>query len=184
MPHVYRRPADYALRWRAARARTRLRTLTNGKYAVVTGTTVPSATEAEIVSGGETTIITLTGDTWIAAGAASFDLQRANIIQGCDSAQSEALGWNLQVRDLEVVTAVVRTSDTVVTITWSASPAYNITAQETITVTVPATAVVGAVAIVATPTFTVDTVSTAAGPLTRGGKLLHGGILLGRLVGR
>ena len=94
-----------------------------------------------------------------------------------------ALGWNAKVRDLEVATAVVRTSDTVVTITLSASATYNITAQETITVTVPASAVNFGVAIVATPTFTVDITSTAAGPLTRGGKLLSGGILLGRLVG-
>jgi hypothetical protein len=47
---------------------------------------------------------------------------------------------------------VVRTSDTVVTITLPAFGTYNITAGETITVTVPATAVTGD-AIVATPTF-------------------------------
>ena len=123
--------------------------------AIISGTITPSSTEAEIVTGGKTIIITLTGDTWIAAGAASFDLQRANILQGLDSAQSEATGWNLQVRDTEVVTAVVRTSDTVVTITLSASPLYNITANETITVTVPGTAVTGGNAIVATPTFDV-----------------------------
>lgn len=42
-----------------------------------------------------------------------------------------------------------------VTITLSAQSAYNITANETITVTIPATAVTGGGAIVATPTFTV-----------------------------
>ena len=126
--------------------------------AAITGTITASATEADIVAGGKTIIITLTGDTWIAAGAASFDLQRSAILQGLDSAQSEALGWNLQVRDLEVVTAVVRTSDTVVTITLSASALYNITAQETITVTVPGAALTGGSPITATPTFTVDTV--------------------------
>ena len=113
-----------------------------------------------MVSGAQTTIITLAGDTWIAAGAGSFDLQRTNIIQGCDSAQSEALGWNLQVRDLEVVTAVVRTSDTVVTITLSAAATYNITATETITVTIPSTALTPAIAVTASPTFTVATVVT------------------------
>ena len=128
--------------------------------AVVTGTITPSVTEADIVAGGKAIIITLTGDTWIAAGAASFDLQRDEILQGLDSAQSEALGWNLQVRDTELVTAVVRTSDTVVTITLNAQVAYNITATETITVTVPATAVVGAQEILATPTFTVTTTAT------------------------
>jgi hypothetical protein len=48
---------------------------------------------------------------------------------------------------------VTRTSDTVVTITLGPESTYNITADETITVTVPATAVVGISPIVATPTF-------------------------------
>ena len=126
--------------------------------ATVTGTITASVTEADIVAGGKTIIITLAGDTWIAAGAGSFDLQRDEILQGLDSAQSEALGWNLQVRDLEPVTSVARTSDTVVTITLAGSALYNITAQETITVTVPGTAVNGGVAITATPTFTVSVV--------------------------
>lgn len=129
--------------------------------AAVTGTATASITEADVVAGGKTIIITLTGDTWIAAGAASFDLQRDEILQGLDSAQSELLGWNNVVRDLEVVTAVVRTSDTVVTITLSASVTYNITAQETITVTVPGTALTGGNPLTATPTFTVDLVTVA-----------------------
>ena len=143
---------------------------TLGPTAVVTGTITASVNETDIVTGGKTIIITLTGDTWIAGGPASFDLQRDEILQGLDSAQSEALGWNLQVRDLEVVTAVARTSDTVVTITLSASPLYNITAQETITVTVPGTAVNLGGAITATPTFTVDIVSAGKGrPLVNAG---------------
>lgn len=129
--------------------------------AVLSGTIVSSATEAQIVSGGLTLIITLANDTWIAAGAASFDLQRQNIINGVTSAQSEATGWNLVPKALQSVAGVVRTSDTVVTITWDAFATYNITAQETITVTVPGTAVNGAVSIVATPTFTVVVVVTA-----------------------
>jgi hypothetical protein len=124
--------------------------------AAVTGTATASIVESDVVTGSKTIIITLTGDTWIAAGAGSFDLQRDEIIAGLDSAQSETNGWNAKVRDLEVVGAVARTSDTVVTITLSASGTYDITAQETITVTVPGTALVGTVAVIATPTFTVD----------------------------
>ena len=123
--------------------------------AAITGTVTAAITEADIVAGGKTIIITLVGDTWAAAGAA-FNAQRQNIIDGLDSAQAEALGWNAEVRDKEVVTAVVRTSDTVVTITLTASPLYDITTQETITVTVPATAVALGNAVVATPAFTVD----------------------------
>jgi hypothetical protein len=128
--------------------------------AVVTGTMVPSVTESDIVAGGKTIIITLTGDTWIAAGAASFDLQRDEIIAGLDSAQSELLGWNTVVQALQTTTGVVRTSDTVVTITLDAQATYNITATETITVTVPGTAVTGGNDIVATPTFQVTPVVT------------------------
>lgn len=126
------------------------------RLATVSGTATASMVEADVVAGGKTIIITLISDTWIAAGAGSFDLQRLNILQGLDSAQAEALGWNLQVRDTELATAVVRTSDTVVTITLTAHAPYDITAQETITVTVPATAVNSGYAINATPTFGVD----------------------------
>ena len=116
--------------------------------AVVSG----SFTEAQIVAGGQEITITLTNDTWVASGA-TFNAQRQNIIDGLDSAQSELLGWNNEVRDKEVVTAVVRTSDTVVTITLTASPLYDITSDETITVTVPATALTGAVELTGTPTL-------------------------------
>tara|TARA_R110000868_G_scaffold19561_7_gene84227 strand:- start:2860 stop:3378 length:519 start_codon:yes stop_codon:yes gene_type:complete len=128
--------------------------------AALTGTITASVTEADIVTGGKTLIITLTNDTWIAAGAGSFDLQRDEIIAGIDSGQAEATGWDAVVKATQSLAGVVRTSDTVVTITWDAFATYDITAQETITVTVPGTAVVGAGAIVATPTFTVDLLST------------------------
>jgi hypothetical protein len=66
------------------------------------------------------------------------------------------------VRDKEVVTAVVRTSGTVVTITFSAAAAYNITTPETITATVPAAAILlSGSPVVATPTFNVNQVPTA-----------------------
>ncbi len=120
--------------------------------AAVTGTIAPTATEAEVVAGGKTVIITLTNETWVAAGAA-FDAQRQNIIDGLDSAQSETTGWNTEVRDKQSVAGVVRTSNTVVTITLDAQAAYDITAPETITATVPATAIASAGALTATPTF-------------------------------
>ncbi len=136
------------------------RSFTVGGAAVVTGTFVPSVTEADVVTGGKTTIITLTGDTWIAAGAGSFDLQRDEIIAGIDSAQSEATGWDLVPKATQLVTGVVRTSDTVVTITWDAFATYNITANETITITVPGTALTGGNSIVATPTFQITATVT------------------------
>ena len=137
--------------------------LIGGATAAVTGTAIASITETDVVTGGKTIIITLKGDTWIAAGAASFDLQRDEIIAGLDSAQSELLGWDAIVKATQGLGGVVRTSDTVVTVTLDASALYNITAQETITVTVPSTALVIAAAnIVAAPTFTVDIVAAAS----------------------
>ena len=124
--------------------------------AAITGTITSGTTEAHIVTGGRTLIITLTDDTWIAAGVGSFDLQRDEIIAGIDSAQSEATGWDLVPKATQSLTGVVRTSDSVVTITWDAFPTYNITAQETITVTIPATAVVSGVSpTIAAATFTI-----------------------------
>lgn len=135
-------------------------TTASGASVVLTGTITASVTEADIVAGGKTAILTLTGDTWIVAGALNFDLQRQNIINGFDSAQSEALGWDLVPKALQGVAGVVRTSDTVVTITWDAFPTYNITATETITCIVPASALAGGLPLTATPTFTVSAIVT------------------------
>jgi hypothetical protein len=120
--------------------------------AALTGTFVPTGRSAGVVAGGKTVIVTLTGSTWVAAGA-TFDAQRQNIIDGMVSAQSEATGWNAEVKAKLPVTDVVRTSSTVVTVTMSAQAAYAITAVETVTVTVPGTAVVDATSPVATPTI-------------------------------
>jgi hypothetical protein len=125
--------------------------------AAVTGTVGDGATEQEVRAGDGTVIITLTDDTWVAAGG-TFDGQRQNIIDGLDSAQSETYGWNAEVRDKMAVGSVIRTSDTVVTITISASDvaAYRITSAETITVTVPSSSVASGTTLTATPTFAIS----------------------------
>ena len=92
----------------------------------------------------------------VAAGP-TFDGERQNIINGLDSAQAEANGWDAAVQTAIPVGNVVRTSSTVVTITLPAVAGYDITAQETITATVPASALSqSGVAMVAAPTFNVD----------------------------
>lgn len=121
----------------------------------LSGTITSSTTETDIVAGGKTIILTLTGDTWVASGA-TFNAQRQNIINGLTSAQSELFGWNNVVKALQGVAGVVRTSNTVVTITLDAQLTYNITAQETITATVPGSALTLGVGAVAAPTFTVS----------------------------
>lgn len=102
-----------------------------------------------------TAIITLTNDTWVASGG-TFNAQRQNIIDGFDASADPTNGWNTEVRDKEVVGAVVRTSDTVVTVTWAAASGYSISSDETITCTVPAAALVTSGSpLTATPTFDV-----------------------------
>jgi hypothetical protein len=123
--------------------------------AVVTGTAVSGGvTEAEIVAGGETLIITLTDDTWVATVGDDNAITDA-LIAGITSAGSEAFGWTAEVRDNMVFGDVTRTSDTVVTVTLAAEAVYAITTDETITVTIPATALTAAGEVVATPTFDV-----------------------------
>jgi hypothetical protein len=124
--------------------------------AAVTGTIGDGATEQEVRDGGGTIIVTLSGVTWVAAGA-TFDAQRQNIIDGLDAADAQTNGWNAEVRDQIGVTSVVRTSDTIATITIAAADVgnYQIVTNETITVTVPSTSVSAGGALTATPTITI-----------------------------
>lgn len=128
--------------------------------AALTGTALSALTEQAIVDGGRTIIITLTNDTWVAAGA-TFNAQRQNIIDGLVSAQSEANGFNAERSNI-AVTAVVRTSDTVVTITLPALADFDIVASETITATVPASALTGGEAVVASPTIRITALASLA----------------------
>jgi len=125
--------------------------------AAITGTTAPTVLESEIVTGSETTIITLTGDTFVAAGAGAIgsEADTQAIIDGVSAATTPANGWNNEVRDKEAVGSVSRDSNTQATITWTAAAAYSVAADETITVTVPAAVLVtSGVPLTATPTFT------------------------------
>src|SRR6185436_15212654 len=133
---------------------------TLSRSAAITGTATVGITEADVVAGGKTIVITLTNATWVAAGA-TFNAQRQNIINGIDSAQSEPTGWDAVVKAGQTVAGVVRTSATVVTITLDAFPTYDITAQETITVTVPASATVEGFPITGSPSFLVNALGVA-----------------------
>ena len=122
--------------------------------AALSGSVVPWAGEGGIAGGGETLEIKLTNDTWDATVGANNSIT-TDLINGIDSAQAEANGWDAIVKTNLDFNDVTRTSNTVVTITLGAEPTYDITADETITVTVPATAVTSSGPITATPTFTV-----------------------------
>lgn len=123
---------------------------------VPTGTCVPACLESEVKAGGQTIILTISQGKWAKAGTA-FNAARQAMIDGLDSAQAEAAGWDAEVKAKEVVTAVVRTSDTVVTITLTASGSYATTVTETITITVPAALMEGQYVPIVAGTFTVTT---------------------------
>lgn len=118
------------------------------------GGTIFGAGEIAIVNGGRTITITLTGEEWVAAGA-TFNVRRQDIINGIVSATSETHGWNNDVTPALAVTDVVRTSNTVVTITLPAVATYDIISRETITITIPASALLTNTALVAENTFTI-----------------------------
>jgi hypothetical protein len=128
-------------------------TITAGtESAAITGTISDGATSPEIQAGDQTAIVTLTNTKWVADGA-TFEAQRQAILDGFVSASSETNGWNNRRPDF-AVTDVVRTSDTIVTVTFTASSAYSTSTAETITLTVPASAI-GGTALTATPTFVI-----------------------------
>lgn len=121
--------------------------------AAITGTAGDGATEAELAVGDQTTIATLTDDTWVASGA-TFDAQRQAILDGhaATGDAADVSAWEAYLATVPV-TAVARTSDTVVTITWPTG--LSIGGTTTIEQTVPAAALTGAAPIVATPTFAI-----------------------------
>ena len=133
-----------------------------GVTSALTGTATATITETDITDGGKTIIVTLTGDTFKAAGTgpigSTADTQA--FIDGFDAASSPTNGFNNEVRDKALTSEVVRTSSTIATWTISAQAGYDISAQETITGTIPTDVLVtGAGAITSTPTFTIDPVS-------------------------
>jgi len=107
---------------------------------MLSGTILNATMTADIIAGGKTILLTLMSDTWVASGSV-FNAERQGIIDGLDSSGMEANGWDAEISNLPV-TDVVRSSNTLVTITLSALVNYSIISQESITSTVPATALV------------------------------------------
>lgn len=125
----------------------------SGPSAAITGT-ITTAVESDIVLGGETIDITVTGDTWIAAGTGPIGTiaQSDAILASIDSAQAEAGGWDAQVKANFVTTDLARISDTLARVTLQAEAGYVITADENITVGDIANAVLTTSATDVTPT--------------------------------
>lgn len=152
----------------------------------MTGTAISGGvTEAQIIAGGETIILTLTNGTWAASGTV-FNALRQGFLDGLTSSSSGTYSFRTAVAANCAVTDVVRTSSTVVTITLDAAAAYGIVADDTVTVTIPSGAVVYSNGYTAygtfqpvTPTFTV----TAATPtIAATGTIVTGGVLESEIV--
>jgi len=123
--------------------------------ATITGSVTDALLENEVVLGWQDIVITLEGSVTFESGNTFNDARQA-IIDGLDSAQSESDGWNVQVRDKLELAAVTRINSKIVTILLPASSAYSVSANETITVTIPASSLANrSNAIAASPTFTV-----------------------------
>ena len=103
----------------------------------VTGTAIASGvTEAQIVTGGETLIFTLTNGTFVAT--TPFNALRAAFAAALVGDGGGGAGaWNVAVGGEFVVSNVVRTSATVATITTPAASAYSISADEIVSMAIP-----------------------------------------------
>ncbi len=110
----------------------------------LTGTAVAGGVlESEIVTGSETLIITLTGDTWVATIGADNAITTA-FLAAITGDLADAAGWNAEVA--LVHGNLARTSATILTLTTPATAGYVITSgNETVTVAVPASAVTGGI---------------------------------------
>jgi len=121
--------------------------------AVASGTITSGVFETAVASGGQVLTLTLTGDVYVST--AVFSTIRQDILDGITSDASTATSWNTKVRDTASVSTVVRTSDTICTVTFAIASTYNTNADEDITATLPATALVSSVVGVAANSFTV-----------------------------
>jgi hypothetical protein len=129
----------------------------------ITGTSASPTSEATIVAGGNTIIYTLTNDTWvydIATNSAKYNLLFDNLAL-TSGGSGEASQWANVITALKSAGTIVRTSDTVVTITLPAVPTYHITAAQTITPAIPSSLVGGGVSPVLSSTCTIYPVSAA-----------------------
>jgi len=119
-------------------------TVTGNVSIALTGTAIAGGVlESEIVTGSETVIITLTGDTWAATIAADNAITTA-FLAAILGDLADAAGWNAQMA--LVHGDLARTSATILTLTLPATAGYSITTgNETVTVPVQSDAVAGGI---------------------------------------
>jgi hypothetical protein len=131
-----------------------------GGSAAIAGTGAAGMSGDDVRAGGKTLVITLTGDTFVTLD----NTKKQAIIDGIVAGSSTTWAWNA-VRPSIPTSAVVATSSTVVTVTLPALSGFQIDANQTLTITVPASALTGGNAIVASPTITLSKTSTNLTPV-------------------
>ncbi|WP_148660323.1 hypothetical protein [Neomoorella thermoacetica] len=125
--------------------------------ATISGTLLPSATESDIVAGGKTIVITLTNGTW-ASDVATNQAKRQALIDGfiANNNRNDKEWAKVKAALKADPASVTRDSDTMVTIKLPDVPDYDITASQTVSLTIPKAALVGSSAdVIATPSFTI-----------------------------
>eukprot|EP00163_Fabomonas_tropica_P015400 TRINITY_DN281_c0_g1_i10.p1 TRINITY_DN281_c0_g1~~TRINITY_DN281_c0_g1_i10.p1 ORF type:complete len:3420 (-),score=518.30 TRINITY_DN281_c0_g1_i10:122-10381(-) len=140
--------------------------------------------ESTVVTGSSHyLLVTLVSELWQTPGAA-FDAARGDIISGISSPTSEARAWDEVAPTTLAPGIVTRVSNTTISVNFTALATYAISANETLTVTVPTTAVLGSVPLAATPSLVVidqPPVITAGGSfltnLTGSDVSAHGGVI-------
>lgn len=104
---------------------------------LITGTVEAGGVlESEIVTGSETVIFTLTGETWVATLGDDNSITTA-FLAALDGSASGAGSWDDEVSPLLAHGQLVRTSDTVMTLTLPATAGYAITGDETVSIFIP-----------------------------------------------
>lgn len=104
----------------------------------VTGTFITGGVlESEIVTGGETLIFTLTGDTWL-SDLGDDTAETTSFLAAILGDDAGSTGWDAEVA--LVHGNLARTSDTIMTLTTPAAASYVIIADETLSFDVPASA--------------------------------------------
>jgi hypothetical protein len=119
------------------------------------GTVTGSLTENNMLRGGDNIQLTAVGATWLPAGSA-FDNSRQSLLDGLTSSLTTVQGWNSRAKAQLSPANVVRSSNTVVTITLPAIDGYYILAPDNVTAVITGSILSDSGSnLIAAPTFSI-----------------------------
>lgn len=127
--------------------------------ASISGTVTTAATESDIVSGGKSLIITLQDDIWTSDIESQSNIN--TLVDNIEDSASSA-AWDVVQTALKASPAnIVRTSDTVLTITLPPAAAYVLGSDQTINVKIPPELLTSSSANLTAGSFTVKAISAS-----------------------